>query len=157
MLSASVKLQDRIGSYQKIRDAFAHADGTHVKVGFPSESLPAAGEAGDISEVAEIAAFNEFGTSSIPERPFFRQGLDNNKQAINEFVDKEHEQVLTGNRSVSEALNRIGLFVQSKIQDSIRNGDFAPLHPATKAAKGSTRPLIDTAQMLNSVTYVVKE
>jgi hypothetical protein len=67
--------------------------------------------------------------------------------------------------SIEIALNKAGLIGQNHVKNQIVNGDFAQLKNSTIAARmrrrknrqAGTKPLIDTGQLLNSVTYVVRE
>jgi hypothetical protein len=161
MLRGDIALTDRVGEYGRIREELEHLDGLYVKVGFPQESKPGLPDspkgkpATEMSEVATIAAFHEFGTARIPERPFFRQALDGNREALKEFIDNQYSKVMQGKQSTNDGLERVGQFLSSKIKGSIRSGNFEPLAKSTIDSKGSTKPLIDTGQMINSVTYVV--
>jgi hypothetical protein len=49
------------------------------------------------------------------------------------------------------------LRAQAAVKNKVVTGPFEPNKPATIARKGSDRPLIDTAQLLNSITYVVRK
>lgn len=51
------------------------------------------------------------------------------------------------------ALAAIGELYTDQIKDKILKGPFKPLSDITIHRKGSSRPLIDTAQMRNSVTH----
>jgi hypothetical protein len=55
------------------------------------------------------------------------------------------------------ALGQMGNFLVGAVRKQIRNGHFVPLKPATIRRKGSSKPLIDTGQMMNGVTYVVED
>jgi hypothetical protein len=164
MLKAHITLHDRLDVYQRIRKDIEEMGMTVVKVGFPQEAQPSAPErkgthppASTISEVAEIAAFQEFGTERIPARPFFRQTVDNTRHELPEFTKREYDGVLRGAHTVSQGLSRIGEWMAAKMKRTITTGDFEPLSARTIQAKGSSRPLIDTGQMRASVTYVVTQ
>ncbi|OCA57864.1 hypothetical protein AA93_07090 [Xylella fastidiosa subsp. pauca 11399] len=43
------------------------------------------------------------------------------------------------------------------VKATIRHADLAPLTPQTIQRKGSSAPLIDTGQMLQSITYEVRD
>ncbi len=153
-------------TYKDLRKAMDEMNGARVKVGFPedgavgyptkagSSQLPA--ERKDMSEIAQIAAWNEFGVSSrnIPPRPFFRDTVDGKREEINQFILKVEDLVLIGKKTVDEGLELIGLKVQALMRQVIRSGSFEPNKPATIRAKHSSKPLVDTAQMLNSITFV---
>lgn len=106
-------------------------------------------------EVAEIAAYNELGTSSIPARPFMRQSFENHGGELQAACDQVNE-TLNGGGSCESALEELGVFVKGLMQNEIVSGGFEPNSPVTVARKGSDTPLIDTGHMRQSVNYVVK-
>jgi hypothetical protein len=55
------------------------------------------------------------------------------------------------------SLQRLGIEAQGDVQMSIVSGGWAPNSPVTVKMKGSSRPLIDTGAMRQSVTYVVED
>ena len=63
------------------------------------------------------ANFNEYGTSNIPSRPFFRTALNNNRKYIKEQLKELLGKVATGKITGEVALKSIGLEVQGLIQD----------------------------------------
>jgi hypothetical protein len=108
------------------------------------------------TDIAEYAAANEYGTDNIPDRPFMRTSFDNNVAQIQRDMAAGYASVQTGN-SVFRALSTIGNKHQDRIQNIIETVDFLPrLSEATvKAKKGSTKTLIDSGAMKNSIRYVV--
>lgn len=116
-------------------------------------------QAGAVNEglqVAEYAAWNEFGTRSIPARPFMRNYVDNNTDRLIRFMANGVTQISLGNATTMGLLNALGLEMQNGIKRSITGGDFAPNAPYTIQKKGSNKPLIDTGIMLNSVTFAIR-
>lgn len=100
--------------------------------------------------VATVAAIQEFGApgAHIPPRPFFRTMIAAKKDewgpALGALV-KQHD--YDGNA----ALTQMGQGIEGQLQQSIRDTNDPPLAPATVAAKGFDKPLVDTGHMLNSV------
>ena len=112
--------------------------------------------------VAQVAAWNEFGTEHIPERPFMRQSVENNSSVIENFCGEMLKQVAMDKIDADKALRSIGAMQVGLIQNEIRNGGFVENAPSTKMKKGGspnaqTTPLIDMGQMRQSVHYVVKD
>jgi HK97 gp10 family phage protein len=105
--------------------------------------------------LADVAAFNEFGTSTIPSRPFMAQTFDQNISQTRNFIAQEYGKVLDRKQSISQGLYKIGIFYQSKTQDQMVKGNFAPNKAATVRAKGSSRPLIDTGRLRQSINFEV--
>jgi hypothetical protein len=132
-----------------IENLYANVQGpTRVKVGFPS------GKVG--GDIVSRALWNEFGTSrGIPERPFMRNSLRANREKYIEVLKALAAQIVRGVTSLQESLSALGQEAAGDIQNEILTGNFVPNKPATIKAKGSSKPLIDTGQMLGSVTYEV--
>lgn len=122
-----------------------------VRIGFQH------GEAQDENgvDICDIAAFNELGTSKIPSRPFLRDSVDNNEAKINSFLQKRTQDIANG-ASAEKILKQIGVFQKGLVQEEIVNGSFVPNSEATIRRKGSSKPLIDTGRMRQSVNYQIK-
>ena len=123
-----------------------------VRVGFQ------AGEAQeeDGTDICEVAAYNELGTEHIPARPFLRKSVDENANKINSFM-KAKVRDLTQGVTGEQVLKEIGIFQKDLIQEKITSGGFAPNADSTIAKKGSSKPLIDTGRMRQSVNYVIQK
>jgi hypothetical protein len=103
--------------------------------------------------VAEYATMNEFGTAHVPERSAFRAAFDaNEEQYVRRFRDGL-KLVLDGKDTIERFLGIIGLQVVSDIQSRIEAGPFVPNSPYTIRRKGSSKPLIDTARLKNSIDF----
>ena len=109
----------------------------------------------DGTPVAMIAAVHEFGSPSqgIPERPFLRVAVQRNRQKYVRLNRINLVKMLRGQATVEQALGQLGEMAKGDVQTEIRSGDFAPLKPATIKRKGSSRPLIDTGQMVQSIAW----
>lgn len=121
-----------------------------VDVGIFAESVYPDG-----NTVASIAVQNEYGTSTIPARPFMKQTLDNRsdvmEQAAGELLDG-----VAGKKNSEDVLDAFGEKMAEAMQEEILYGSFAPNAPRTIARKGHNLPLVDTEQMWDSVTYKVR-
>lgn len=113
-------------------------------------------DGGAAVDMADIAMFNELGTSTSPPRPFLRQTVDDNKDKINTFCEQVAKEVAKGG-TAEAGLKKMGAFGVSLVQEKIVNGSFTPNAPATIEIKGSDKPLIDTGQMRQSVHYVIRQ
>lgn len=107
------------------------------------------------ADLMEVAAYNEFGTSTIPSRPFLRNAYDNNADEINAMNEQQARGIMEG-KSAEDCLKDMGAYGVSLVQKEIRDGDFVPNAPDTIRRKGSDRPLIDTGRMRQSVHYVIR-
>lgn len=63
--------------------------------------------------------------------------------------------ILLNTKKVNLALEVVGQKAKTRIQKEIRDKSDPPNSPLTVAIKGSSSPLQDTNQMLNSVDYEV--
>ncbi|EKM2785719.1 hypothetical protein PUM93_005563, partial [Escherichia coli] len=110
---------------------------------------------GGVIPVPMVAATNEFGNPAHnqPPRPFFRN-------AIAEHEEEWKEQtalLIERGDDIEEVFSMLGTIISADIQQSIRSLDSPPLSPITIARKGFDNPLIDTSNMLYSVSYEVSE
>lgn len=122
-----------------------------VYVGFNSDS----GGYEDGTTVAQVAAWNEFGTSRIPARPFMMQTMTARSSEIKQMFQEGGKAILNG-AGEDQVYNQIGIEGKAMMQEQIVNGSFAPNAPSTIRKKGSAKPLIDTGLMRQRVNYVVR-
>lgn len=109
----------------------------------------------DGTSVAMVAAIQDFGAPAvgIPPRPFFRNMVRTKSPGWPAAIAK----LLRANRYDAEkTLGQVGEGIRGQLQQSIRDTNEPPLAPATIAAKGFDKPLIETAHLINSADYEVK-
>lgn len=134
----------------RLRNALRGQRGrSQVKVGFPAGRVP--------GDIIERAIYNEFGTTRIPERPFMRNAMIDNRGKYEALMRADGARILKGQLTVEGALNRLGLMAVGDIKDSIGSNVPPPNAPSTVARKGSSRTLIDTGNMRQAVTFVVED
>lgn len=97
--------------------------------------------------VAEVAAFHEFGTRTIPQRSFIRGWFDESIDANKALIQSQLKLVVQGRLPLETALERVALKCEADVKRRIRNRIPPPLAPATVARKGSSVPLISTGQL----------
>ena len=109
--------------------------------------------------VFQIGMIHEFGVpeKNIPRRSFIRVPIENNIKEITKLIENNHKLVSENAMSAKVALDRIGIKAQNTIKESFRNNDWKPLKRATIKRKGSSRPLIDTGQLIGSISYIVEK
>lgn len=130
-----------------------------VKVGFPAGEA----DAGNI----EKAVWNEFGTRGgasgggwggpVPERPFLRNAMRDNKGKYRNGMRASAAKLLTGKTTISVVLSKLGIMAQGDVQESITSLRSPPNSPTTIALKGSSNPLIDSGEMRGAVTWKIDE
>ncbi|EEA8775462.1 hypothetical protein G3832_001343 [Campylobacter jejuni] len=101
--------------------------------------------------VANVAKIQEYGTLKIPARPFFRNAIAKNGAKWLTFMKNQ----FTSNQNLDLSLNQAGELARGDIVMSIMRTNTPPNAEATIKAKGSSKPLIDTGFMRNSVTFKV--
>lgn len=105
--------------------------------------------------IADIAAFNEFGTERIPARSFIRAWADESIAENKRILSAIARNVVTGKATAEQGLDQAGLRFVGEIQNRISNGVQPPNAPSTIARKGSSTPLIDTGQLRSSIRHRV--
>ena len=151
MAKVTVKVQQRGGKkLQRLLREAGKGGVSGVKVGFFSTA-----KYQDGTPVAAVAAWNEFGTKNIPERPFFRNALAESERSVGRILQAGLD---TKKMVVGEQLaGRVGAHVQGKIRDSITALKEPPNAPETVRRKGSSNPLLDTGTLRNSVAWEVEQ
>lgn len=110
----------------------------------------------DGTSMAEVAAYNEFGSSDTPARPFMKQSFEKREKELQAACNQVNTALSKGD-TAEHALNQLGVITKGMVQEEIASGDFAPNAPSTVRQKGSEQPLIDTGTMRQSVNYVVRK
>ncbi len=93
---------------------------------------------------------------TIPERSFLRSGHDAEINGVMNKADKLVGSVIDGKLSEEQLLTIIGQTLSSKIKSFARNLSNPANSSFTIEQKGSSNPLVDTGQMINSISYEVK-
>lgn len=122
-----------------------------VYVGFPAEFNEKL-EGSDNFNLASLAAVLEFGNERIPSRPFLRQTLAENQEKYTALFVKLFESGV----SIDQIYEQIALIAQGDAQQNIVNGKWTANAPSTIKRKKSSKPLIDTGKLRQSVKGIVK-
>ena len=89
----------------------------------------------------------------IPERSFLRTGHDENADRIIKQTERALCQVSAGKMSIDDMLDLYGQQMATAIKKYMRDLQNPPNHPYTVEQKGSSNPLIDTGNLLGSITW----
>ena len=167
-----VNIQNTVDT-KKIQ-ALARKAAANILVGFPSgmmhvptihkneEGEYRTYEGGKVEEVepietAELAKMLSFGTSEIPPRPFLDQGIESKGKELAEALKKEAKKVIDGGQA---NWNKVGTMAVGAVQEFVR-GDYyrtnVPNSQKTIDYKGSDKPLIDGADMIQSLQFIVQD
>lgn len=106
----------------------------------------------DSTPVAMIAALQDFGTGTIPPRPFFRNMIAAKK---GEWPAAIARLVKDNDYDAARALDIVGAVIAGQLRQSITDTNAPPLAESTIRRKGHSKPLIDTGHLFNSVDHEV--
>jgi len=128
---------------------------TQVVVGIPAVANKI--HEGGVSN-AVIAAAHEFGVpdKNIPERSFLRSTFNENKDKAASFLATRIRNALISKGDMNKPFELLGLKMATEVKGKIQSGIEPPLLKATIKRKGSSKPLIDTGQLVQSITYEVR-
>jgi len=119
-----------------------------VKVGLPAGKSPA--------DILDIAVWNHFGTSrGIPARPFITVAMFKGRGEIRMNLRKIAYSVTVNGKPLTPELEKLGAYGAGKIQDQIASNMPPPNAASTIAQKGSSRTLIDTGRLRQSITWAL--
>lgn len=155
------RVEDKdLGLNRIIRTLNKDLDGVVVKVGVQAKDKAVRrGKGGSIRNtdqpLAVIAAIHEFGLGDMPQRSFLRSAYDENLPMINKMIQRVANGAVFG-LGTNAALNQLGNVVQGMAQRKIVDGPFVPNSPATIKRKKSSKPLIDTGHLRQSIRYVIE-
>jgi len=148
-VSGGQRLQQRL---KQIRERMTGSGGVYV--GVPA----AAGNYEDGDKIATIAAVQEFGSADgrIPERSFLRVPLRANVETYRKIVARGLADVAEGNASLYQILSQLGARAAADSQEAISAGIQPANAESTVERKGSSKPLVDTGRLRQSITYVIE-
>lgn len=107
--------------------------------------------------LAEIAFIMEKGSTvnNIPARPFMKQTRIMNEKKVAGLSKKYLSAITTGKMSAMDAIKKLGASYEGAMKKIFISGTFAPNAPSTARRKKSSRPLIDTGLLRQSIKYKV--
>jgi hypothetical protein len=111
--------------------------------------------------VATVAIVQEHGSAAngIPPRPFFRPTIVAESNKWFRQIGDGAKAVFEGRRTALQVLETVALGAAGDVAKSIERVKSPPLKPATiknKVTPGNTKPLVDSGQMIQSVTGVAE-
>lgn len=121
-----------------------------VNVGF----LAGATYPEDGTPVAQVAFWNEYGTTTTPARPFFRTMIERESPGWGLLIAKSAKHY---DYDAAVVLQFMGVKLSEQLQQSIVGWQSPPNAASTIREKGFNNPLIRTAHMQNSVDFEVIE
>lgn len=135
---------------RKVQRALEAVKGMTVAVGFGSETYP------DGTSVADVALYHEYGTSTMPARPFLTSTGKKNQAEISRLVKDVGAGACRGT-DPEEPAKKLAEKLEKMYREEIQSGNYAANAPSTIARKGSSTPLVDTGLMSSAVHAQVKK
>lgn len=110
------------------------------------------------SNNATIAAVHVLGAPSkgIPKRDFLIPVVQGNSQKYVGLMAQGFRNALRDKEKIRQVYEKIGLVISNDVKAYIVSGNFVPLKQSTIDAKGSSKPLISTGELRNSISYEVR-
>ena len=113
---------------------------------------------------ATKAAAHEYGApgAGIPERSFIRLTFIKQEQEQKRLTAKLLNQVVEKGMEVPKVLALLGTWGAAQVKATITKGpqsewpELSEPYGTDKAERGKTKMLVDTGEMVNSITYQVK-
>lgn len=147
--------------YERLQNLLADGGNMVGKVGWvESAKYP------DGTPVAYVAAIQEYGSpqNGIPPRPFMRPTIAEKQVEWSNVARVGARNILQNGATMSDALELIGLKASGDIRRTISNITSPALAMATLAARArrnasgqaSSKPLVDTGHMLQTLTNSVE-
>lgn len=151
----------------RFKESIKALQSSQVMVGIPAEE----DEREDTTEYGEpitnaaLGYINENGQPdlNIPARPFLKPGVKKVQDKIAEEFKFSIKECFNNPLAIEKHNNRAGIIASSSVKATLTQGEgFQPLADSTVRArerrgKKSIKPLIDTGQMRNSITYVIRK
>jgi len=117
----------------------------------------------------ELARIQTYGNAQIPARPFLEEGILSKKNEIRDTIRDHYMKRVENGADKRPGLKRIAAEGVGAVQEFVR-GDYyrqtvpnaeSTIRRKSRRQKGkvlqSDKPLIDTADMINATTSVIKE
>ena len=136
---------------------------TRVLVGWKSGEVHGNKKGKGISqETWKLAADLYYGTAKIPARPFFSDAVEENKTEIADVMGAQVKNLMNGKPA---DWKKVGSLAVGKVVELVRSDYYKtsiPNSPKTielksKKGKVSDTPLIDTADMIQKLTFLVEK
>lgn len=147
----TVQVTGNLAKFKQLIEQIKASGEKAVYVGFPAEFNEKV-DGSDNFNLASLAAVLEFGNERIPSRPFLRQTLAENQEKYTALFVKLFESGV----SIDQIYEQIALIAQGDVQQNIVNGKWTANAPSTIKRKKSSKPLIDTGKLRQSVKGIVK-
>lgn len=126
-------------------------------------------------DISDLAKKLSYGTSNIPARPFLEEGINSVQTELHSAIESHFKAIIdakdftTQSKRDPKGLKKIAVIAVGGVKEFVYSDHYKSTIPnaestiyakSKKNKKGeitglSDHPLIDTGQMINSVTYVI--
>ena len=109
--------------------------------------------------MATLLALHVYGvpTRGIPQRDPLRPPLIANAQRYTDLLAIGLKNALSDGTDPKIVYEKIGIVATNDVKDYFITGNFKALSEKTIKAKGSSKPLLDTGELRNSISYEVRQ
>ena len=151
----SVKFETKDLGKAKIERELKAAKKLVALVGIPSDSKRH--EDNPNIGLAQIAYIMEKGSAvnNIPARPFMHQTRERNEKRVLGLSKKLLKNLSNGSTTAMDAIKKLGGTYEGAMKRIFIEGSFVPNALSTIRKKKSTRPLIDTSLLRQSIKFKV--
>lgn len=162
--------KEKDNGWKKVKAQLSAGDWV-ANIGFIRPSQMHKSETGETVPMAKLAAIHEYGAVisadksitgkaiTIPERSFMRSTMHEKKSEISKRLQKIIVKVLDPQNPISpqKGLATLAQYISQQMKAKIRSGISPGLSQWTIDRKGSSTPLIDTGQLINSIEFDIKK
>jgi len=151
----SVKFETKDLGKAKIERELKAAKKLVALVGIPSDAKRH--EDNPNIGLAQIAYIMEKGSAvnNIPARPFMHQTRERNEKRVLGLSKKLLNALSSGSTTAMDAIKKLGGAYELAMKEIFIEGSFAPNALSTIRKKKSSRPLIDTSLLRQSIKFKV--
>jgi hypothetical protein len=142
--SLSNNVRINLDTYNQIRSKVEQLQHTSVVVGILGNTD---------SEILQRAIYTELGTSKMPSWGWLRKSVVKMKPQYKLMATQVFESVINNRTPNYES---VGVWAAGRVKETIGIIRSPKLSEATIAEKGSSKPLIDSGQMRNSVSFEIR-
>jgi len=102
---------------------------------------------------AQVGAWNEYGTERIPERSFIRSTIEENSNSYKASMRRIVKKIINGESDGYKMMGRLGMKIKGQVQEKIVSIQEPPNAESTIKRKKSSSPLVDSGQLVQSITW----
>jgi hypothetical protein len=141
------------GYHELVQRIYGLGKGPVFDVGVFETEGATAHDGGDGVTVLDVAIWNEYGTSTIPERSFIRAWFDENVEKCRTAAHRMLVAVIEKKRKPADVPEVLGQAFVGQIQKRIADGISPANADVTVERKGSATPLVNFGQLRSSITH----